>query len=454
MLWGAFSVPTAYAYDFITGINNTTDEPPNGIYSNLNQSTGLFYYQSLGTSLSGEANIVTLYAYASTSANIKVYIRKCDNNTANPTGAGCTNQTNSDSDSQFVSTKGFYTFDVGNFELENNKYYFVIVESVSGSVNLDLYGSTNSTYLSGTCTKYPALNTCGTIATLADLYFYLAGVNTNSARSSAYNLTPATGSTTASTYVNFSFKYDAWAVDSITSYKIYIKDAQTPSPTIADYILTGSATTGSGTSVSRYATLVSGHAYYWWVEICGTVCHTGGGTQQFSVVTPFYLNPNWANIAATSTSGSPFLNISTSTLSGVTELQCGALDILDGTCISSVFSYLFIPNPYILSQFGGLGDQLSTKIPFSYVYEIENAFNNITLNATSSMPIISIPLSDISSSTVTGVIPDLEISTTTISTYLPDSARTTLHTILIASLWLGFGWYVFRRALTIFSPNS
>jgi len=144
-------------------------------------------------------------------------------------------------------------------------------------------------------------------------------------------------------------------------------------------------------------------------------------------------------------------NVTTSTLSTVSELQCGALDILSGTCFVSVLSYIFIPNPAILNQFSDLQVQLATKIPFSYVYSIENAVNNIALSTSSeSFPLISIPLSSVASSTVTGVIPDIEMTTSTISTYLTPTFHNALYALLVAAIWLNVGWLFFREAMRIF----
>lgn len=120
----------------------------------------------------------------------------------------------------------------------------------------------------------------------------------------------------------------------------------------------------------------------------------------------------------------------------------------EGICIA--FSFLFVPSQTSLNQFSNLAVLAETRIPFSYVLSIENAFNNIVLNATSSLPIIDIPLSRYASSTVTGVIPDIVISTSTISTYFTDNIRIPLQLLLTAAIWLAVGWLVFHEAMRAF----
>jgi len=450
-LWGAFLVPSAFAATVLSQTISSTDS------NNANFGST---FQTLGTGLSGVINAINVkyYVISGSTQVLALQLLECTGN-----HTGCEIAKN-DLDHEVVTNGEDVTGISGDLDIEYslidnttsqntefafkpNMYYEFRFDINGGSGNTQIKGSNSSTYPNGSF-----IGTTG----LADAYFLITGTNSPAGSSYAYNLKPATASTTASTYVNFTFNYNAYENDNIGEYRIKIRDSATPSPSLQVTTLTGEAGTSLGTSVSRYINLTSGHLYYWWVELCdgsGTsaTCYTSqGGQQSFSVVTPFYLSSAWSPIAATSTSGSPFLGISTSTLSNTPEIQCGIYDILSGDCFSSVLSYLFIPSPIVLSQFSNLSSQLSTKIPFSYVYEIENTFNSITLNATSSMPLISIPLSTVSSSTVTGVISDLELSTTTISTYLSDSNRSLLQALMTAGIWLSVGFLFFKEAQRIF----
>lgn len=444
LAWGSFLLPTAHA-DVIYSQDNYSNATAKPITGRL--------AQQLGTGLTGSVSSIsyTIYSPTATSSQLYFWFMECSNNATSH--SDCTGRVDIKQSYELGTAISCQSISAGDtatttqvqYDLKSSKYYLIEFQNtVCEHTGMGIDGTASNLYTNGACSGTSGA-TCGTAL---DLGFSINGTQTFENTSSAYNLSPTVGSTTQNTYVNFTFDYNASAADSITSYKIFIKDNQSASPILADTIITGSIGTGIG-SISRYATLKTGHGYTWWVEICGTYCHTGGGNPTFSVVTPFYLNPNWSNIAATSTSGSPFLGISTSSLSAVTELQCGVLDILSGTCFSSVMSYLLIPSPYVVGQFGGLGDLLGTKVPFSYITDINTAFGNIELNATSSMPLISIPLSTIASSTITGVMPDMEISTTTISEYFTDEFRLPLQYLLIAAIWLSVGWVFFGDAMRI-----
>jgi len=449
-LWGAFLVPSVYADTIYSQLVDS---------SKTNSSiSGAAYVQSLGNGLTGSLDGFQV-EYSNTEAtttsqSLIAGFYRC--NSQPTTGLGGCTELFITTDSALSQVAGTHLF-TANFDIDFDptKYYAILLQTYSnklnGILNLQIAGSSSNSWTNGQCNNYNSVpgTSCSPVV---DVFFILSGTQTTQSSSLAYNLKPETASTTSSTYVNFTFKYDALASHSITTYKLYLKDSNTPSPILYDSVVTGTAGTGTGVSVSRYLTLTSGHAYTWWVDLCSaTQCYSSNNSQTFSVVTPFYLNPVFSPISATSTLLSGGTGINTSTLSGVSELQCGALDILDGTCFTSILSYLFIPNAAIIAQFTSLSSLLATKIPFSYVYSIEEAANNIELTtSSSSFPLISIPLSTVASSTVTGVIPDIELSTSTISTYLTPTFHNALYALLIAAIWLNVGWLFFREAMRIF----
>jgi len=156
----------------------------------------------------------------------------------------------------------------------------------------------------------------------------------------------------------------------------------------------------------------------------------------------------------TATSSSFFSGQDATTTLQALQDQCSQAGNIfaEGICIA--FSFLFVPQPSTIGQFQNLELVARSRIPFSYVYSIEDAFQNITLNATSSMPLINIPLSNVASSTLTGVIPDISLSTSTISTYLPDSVRLALRALIIALIWLLVGWLLFGEAMRVFGNRK
>jgi len=159
----------------------------------------------------------------------------------------------------------------------------------------------------------------------------------------------------------------------------------------------------------------------------------------FSTTTPLQLN--------ISTSSSFFSGLSaTSTLNSLNG-QCSQAGNIFSEGICTAFAFLFIPNTETINQYNSLNELAKTKIPFYYVSYIQSVFSNFSTTTSSNLPLFSIPLHNIASSTLTGPIPDLSISTTTISTYLPDWARLALQALLTAAIWLAVGWHVYKVAM-------
>jgi len=143
-----------------------------------------------------------------------------------------------------------------------------------------------------------------------------------------------------------------------------------------------------------------------------------------------------------------FSNFTASTTLSYSSSNCTPpTNILDvGGGVSYALCYMFVPNQALIDQFGTLPAYIGTRAPFVYATQVENVFNNVTeTNASSSLPILDIPLSHYASSTVTGVIPDIIISTSTIGTYFTDSIRIPLRLLLVAGLWISALFYLFYR---------
>jgi len=184
---------------------------------------------------------------------------------------------------------------------------------------------------------------------------------------------------------------------------------------------------------------------------------TYGGNPSACIAAPYILfnvsfGPPNPQTFATSTA-SLFGNGATTTLAELagTCSQSGNL-FADGMC--SAFAFLFVPSTETASQFASIPSAFQNKVPFSYVSAVYDTYQVLSTSTPPAMPIISIPLSSVASSTVTGVIPDIELSTTTISTYLSPSIHNILKLLLSAALWLAGGWYVFGKAMNILAKHT
>lgn len=411
------------------------------------------FSQGLDNSLTGNVSVVTLRFRFNTSIGSNDYrVRLITNNGSTVYNSATTtvNYSTSYQDVDFIFNTPVNLANFGTpFTGSNSDIYWRLqLEPVGPNPSVGIQGvGTNvaTDFPQGHC--FIISTQCGSVL---DWYFILSG---DLEGSTIYDLEPENNGTTSTTTVNFRFSYTN-PNSFYTNYIIYYRDISLPSP-ITFSQLTGTINSTSGT-ISRNFPLTNSRIYSWSVSLCNvdnTSCFSSP-QQQFSVVTPFYLNSQFIPFGATTTYQYPNSGVSTSSLSAIQELDCGVGDILSnggiGQCIASVFSFLFLPNPAILSQFATIPDQMTNKLPFAYVTAIERAYGNIVLNATSSLPLLNIPLSQYASSTVTGVIPDIEISTTTISTYFPDNIRLLLHSFLIAILWLGFGWLALGETMKIF----
>jgi len=127
--------------------------------------------------------------------------------------------------------------------------------------------------------------------------------------------------------------------------------------------------------------------------------------------------------------------------------QCAQAGNLFAEGLCTALTFLFVPNVQTITNLVSLPELAKTKIPFSYVASISTAVSSAQGSTTANFPLISIPLSQYASSTLTGSIPDVTISTSTISTLFPDWARFALQALIIAGMWYSAGLIVFREAL-------
>lgn len=113
--------------------------------------------------------------------------------------------------------------------------------------------------------------------------------------------------------------------------------------------------------------------------------------------------------------------------------------------------FMVKPSPSSLSQFYQLPTLMNNKIPFVYYYDIKNIIASSSLSsATSSLGIAS--LVSASSSPVSY---NIEIfSPTLLRRFIPDSLAEIFRTILTASVWIGVGYYFWKRIPTLLHPKQ
>lgn len=119
--------------------------------------------------------------------------------------------------------------------------------------------------------------------------------------------------------------------------------------------------------------------------------------------------------------------------------------IANGLCV--VFGYLFIPTQQSISQYSGLGDDLSQKAPVSYVTGLAPAWESLSASSTLNVPTYAAGYHDlgIGSSTALGnILPNFDaLSSTTIQKDAPSGTFATLRALLAVAIVVTFGVDIF-----------
>jgi len=125
-------------------------------------------------------------------------------------------------------------------------------------------------------------------------------------------------------------------------------------------------------------------------------------------------------------------------------------DIGIGFC--DAIGYLFVPTPASVQQFQDFSSVLQLHIPFSYVYEGANLFENLQASSTENFPVFSFGLAqiDFASSTAMGPIfpTSLEfLSSTTINKYMPVGMHDLLYNIMIFVIWVDVLFVLYHKVV-------
>jgi len=170
--------------------------------------------------------------------------------------------------------------------------------------------------------------------------------------------------------------------------------------------------------------------------------YTGNAYNTITATGDKYTAPGVFDAFATSSVDSYCVStFSTST----TIVESLVASISTGFCRTGVF--LFIPNQSILTQFYDMSGQVKDHAPFTYFFDLQNAFNGLTASSSTNLPTYSANLGSlgIGSTTPLGnILPNLTIlSSSTVNTYVPAGFYASLMFLARASIWLGVGFTLY-----------
>lgn len=120
----------------------------------------------------------------------------------------------------------------------------------------------------------------------------------------------------------------------------------------------------------------------------------------------------------------------------------------NGLC--RIGAFLFIPSPYSVGQFSLLASTTQQKIPFSYVYGVQEIFDDLTASTSNNLSAVVLSFPNIATGTpFSGIVPSsIEVlSTSTISTYMSETVRQSLLNLQRIALWAGLAFMFYRRII-------
>jgi len=116
-----------------------------------------------------------------------------------------------------------------------------------------------------------------------------------------------------------------------------------------------------------------------------------------------------------------------------------------GICVA--FSFLFLPNPDVLTQWSQLPQVIYTKFPFSWIVGVQTEFSSLAASSTANLPTYSYDLHalGIGSTTAIGnILPTYTgFSSTTVLTYVSPALWSIGQTLIGATLWLLLGFDIY-----------
>jgi len=115
--------------------------------------------------------------------------------------------------------------------------------------------------------------------------------------------------------------------------------------------------------------------------------------------------------------------------------------------ICEAFSFVFVPNPNVLSQWALLPQVILGKFPFSWFTGIQTTYAGLVASTTPNFLPVAINFHDAGVGSTTpfaNLLPNVTVlSTTTISTYIPTPVWNFMQGLIAFALWLGLADFIF-----------
>jgi len=163
--------------------------------------------------------------------------------------------------------------------------------------------------------------------------------------------------------------------------------------------------------------------------------------------------PGYTDYGISTTSQQVYCYGNFSTSSGLLDNVGQSLSL--GICNVAVF--LFIPSNTALAQFSSLASTTQSRAPFSYFFDLYNAFNSLVASSSTNVPTYTAGLGSLgigATSSIGNILPNLTLlSTSTINQYLPAGIYDALMLLARSSLWVALGFVLYRIGKKEFSPH-
>jgi len=222
-------------------------------------------------------------------------------------------------------------------------------------------------------------------------------------------------------------------------------------PTGGDCWVNGKVATATQITLNKSFTATAGDSLY---------VKTSVDDVSATIAQSFYAsasNLGSASFLGTNTyylSGGKYLNAGYAWISGLSAYSTTWADLVQSaretnTCegiFECAFAWAFYPSDTTLDDLRNIN--IASTTPFGYIYSIRTLFNTYGTTSTSTAS-ISVNLASLVGSYATGSTTIPILSSSGMQTVLGTSTWNMLQTILTYMLWLGFMWYVYRRATSI-----
>lgn len=403
------------------------------------------FVQTLGTGLTGTVyGYTTFYATDQNTGNPPALIRQCDNGNY-ATTTTCTNYVlySGTTNATSTNTKVYYDEILATpFTFNPSKFYYFEFNGTGAFFEHTIYGDDYSdNYANGSC----YIINSGNCSNLNDVYFQIYDGNGAAIIGSTGDVkinSPLQGSTQSSP-VAFNILVNDPLSLGYNHLKVLILDSTSVTGSAA-YSKDFNISTSTSQSVVGSTVLTNGHLYTIQATAsydtnAGTTIYSNTASQMFSVGTDF--NTLFAQ------------NFNNPIFVSTTTAQCSPpSSVLDvGGGVMWAFCYLFVPSPQSYNQFASIPGIFATKIPFSYIGDINSLITSISSASNTTTPNASFtfPLGG----TFTppgGGTPTQSFTLFNPSTVMNDvPILSTMRTFMGYALYMLFGMFAFTRVMKV-----